>query len=108
MITNLITSCKYKNWYGQCIKKPPWIPIQHLEQMQWLFGSMSKLANTPAVIQKVMTGRPLDPTPFVRLYNAASDLVRDIEVCAQLGSLGQIFAEPFSLYVVPTAAHVAT
>eukprot|EP00957_Ditylum_brightwellii_P189095 14394267-Ditylum_brightwellii.AAC.1 len=51
-----------------------------------------------------MAGRPLDPAPFVQLYNAASDLVRDIDVCAQLGSLGQIFAEPSSLYVTPTAA----
>eukprot|EP00957_Ditylum_brightwellii_P139984 10666809-Ditylum_brightwellii.AAC.1 len=51
-----------------------------------------------------MVERPLDPAPFVHLYDAASDLVRDIEVCAQLGSLGKIFAEPSSLYVAPTAA----
>eukprot|EP00957_Ditylum_brightwellii_P191312 14566666-Ditylum_brightwellii.AAC.1 len=51
-----------------------------------------------------MAGRHLDPATFVHLYNAASDLVRDIKVSAQLGSLGQIFAEPSSLYVVPTAA----
>eukprot|EP00957_Ditylum_brightwellii_P031598 2396011-Ditylum_brightwellii.AAC.1 len=50
-----------------------------------------------------MAGRPLDPAPFVPLYNAASDLVRDIEVCAQLGSLRQIFAESSSLYIAPTA-----
>eukprot|EP00957_Ditylum_brightwellii_P177610 13528618-Ditylum_brightwellii.AAC.1 len=47
---DLITSCNYNNWYGQYIKKAPWIPIQHLEQMQRFFGSMSKVANTPAVI----------------------------------------------------------
>eukprot|EP00957_Ditylum_brightwellii_P000102 7556-Ditylum_brightwellii.AAC.2 len=104
MLVDLITSHNYKNWYGCCVKKAPWIPIQHLEQMQWLFGVMSKLANTPAVIWKAMAGRPLDLAPFVYLYNAASDLIRDIEVCAQLGSLGQIFAEPSSLYVAPTAA----
>eukprot|EP00957_Ditylum_brightwellii_P071324 5421959-Ditylum_brightwellii.AAC.1 len=51
-----------------------------------------------------MVGRPLDPAPFVRLYNIASDLARDIEVCAQLGSLRQIFAEPFSLDTALTAA----
>eukprot|EP00957_Ditylum_brightwellii_P081369 6189276-Ditylum_brightwellii.AAC.1 len=51
-----------------------------------------------------MTGRPLDPVPFVHLYIAASDLVRDIKVCAQLGSLGQIFAEPSSLCIMPAAA----
>eukprot|EP00957_Ditylum_brightwellii_P129666 9891273-Ditylum_brightwellii.AAC.2 len=50
-----------------------------------------------------MTERPLDPAPFVHLYNAASDLIRDIEICTQLGSLGQIFAEPSSLYVAPAA-----
>eukprot|EP00957_Ditylum_brightwellii_P019573 1476093-Ditylum_brightwellii.AAC.1 len=71
--------------------------------MRWLFSGMSKLANTSAVIRKAMTGRPLNPAPFVWLYNAASDLVRDIEVCAQLRSLGQIFAEPSSLYVAPAA-----
>eukprot|EP00957_Ditylum_brightwellii_P056043 4247266-Ditylum_brightwellii.AAC.1 len=64
MLTDLITSCDNKNWYGHCIKKAPWIPIQHLEQMQRLFGDMSKLANTLAVIQKAMAGRPLDPAPF--------------------------------------------
>eukprot|EP00957_Ditylum_brightwellii_P105275 8025180-Ditylum_brightwellii.AAC.1 len=48
MLAELITSCGYKNWYGCCIKKAPWIPIQHLEQIQRLFGGMSKLANTPA------------------------------------------------------------
>eukprot|EP00957_Ditylum_brightwellii_P026952 2037254-Ditylum_brightwellii.AAC.1 len=64
LLTNIITSCNYKNWYGHCIKKAIWVPIQHLEQMQRLFGGMSKLANTPAVIQKTMTGRPLDPAPF--------------------------------------------
>eukprot|EP00957_Ditylum_brightwellii_P002192 168198-Ditylum_brightwellii.AAC.1 len=72
--------------------------------MQRLFAGMSKLANTPALIRKVMAGRPLDPVPFVHLYNTASDLVRDIKVCAQLESLGQMFAKPSSLYVVPTAA----
>eukprot|EP00957_Ditylum_brightwellii_P073171 5562198-Ditylum_brightwellii.AAC.1 len=51
-----------------------------------------------------MTGRPLDPAPFVCLYNTASDLVKDIGVCAQLASLGQNFAEHSSLYIVPTAA----
>eukprot|EP00957_Ditylum_brightwellii_P206619 15349235-Ditylum_brightwellii.AAC.1 len=51
-----------------------------------------------------MAGRPLDPALFVHLYNTASDLVRDIDVCDQLGSLGQIFAENSSLYVAPTAA----
>eukprot|EP00957_Ditylum_brightwellii_P175722 13379882-Ditylum_brightwellii.AAC.1 len=64
MLADLITSCNYKNWYGRCIKKAPWIPIHHLEQMQWLFGGMSKLTNTPAVIQKAMAGKPLDPAPF--------------------------------------------
>eukprot|EP00957_Ditylum_brightwellii_P073860 5611927-Ditylum_brightwellii.AAC.1 len=79
LLADLITSCNYKNWYGRCIKKDPWIPIQHLEQMQWLFSDMSKLANTLAVIQKAIAGTPLDPAPFVCLYNTASDLVRDIE-----------------------------
>eukprot|EP00957_Ditylum_brightwellii_P006787 514995-Ditylum_brightwellii.AAC.1 len=50
MLADLITSCNYKNWYGHCIKKAPWISIQHLEQMQQLVGGMSKLTNTPAVI----------------------------------------------------------
>eukprot|EP00957_Ditylum_brightwellii_P110101 8397172-Ditylum_brightwellii.AAC.1 len=64
MLADLVTSCNYKNWYGCCIKKAPWIPIQHLEQMQWLFGGTSRLVNTTAVIQKAMAGRPLDPAPF--------------------------------------------
>eukprot|EP00957_Ditylum_brightwellii_P134340 10242153-Ditylum_brightwellii.AAC.1 len=50
MLGDLITSCNYKNLYGQYIKNTSWIPIQHLEQIQQLFAGMSKLANTPAVI----------------------------------------------------------
>ena len=65
-------------------------------------SGLSKLANTPALIQQVMAGQPLDPAPFVRISNAASDLIQDIEVCTQLGSLGQIFAAPSVLYVKPT------
>eukprot|EP00957_Ditylum_brightwellii_P028008 2115129-Ditylum_brightwellii.AAC.1 len=48
-----------------------------------------------------MVGQPLDPAPFVHISNAVADLIRDIEVCSQLGSLGQIFAEPSALYVKP-------
>eukprot|EP00957_Ditylum_brightwellii_P079808 6069619-Ditylum_brightwellii.AAC.1 len=72
--------------------------------MQQLFSGTSKLANNPAVIPKAMAGRPLHPAPFVCLYNAASDLVKNIKACAQLGSLGQIFAKLSSLYAGPTAA----
>eukprot|EP00957_Ditylum_brightwellii_P043159 3270788-Ditylum_brightwellii.AAC.1 len=49
-----------------------------------------------------MAGQPLDPTPFVHISNAASDLISDIEICTQLGSLGQIFAAPSVLYIKPT------
>eukprot|EP00957_Ditylum_brightwellii_P147549 11236518-Ditylum_brightwellii.AAC.3 len=104
MLVDLIISQDYKNWYDWCIKKAPWVPIQHLEQIQQMFAGMSKFANTPALIRKVMAERLLDPAPFVHLYNAASDLARDIEVCTQLGSLGQIFAKPSSLYVTPAVA----
>eukprot|EP00957_Ditylum_brightwellii_P118806 9061604-Ditylum_brightwellii.AAC.1 len=48
-----------------------------------------------------MAGQPLDPTPFVRISNAASDLICNIEVCTQLGSLGQIIAAPSVLYIKP-------
>eukprot|EP00957_Ditylum_brightwellii_P010471 793096-Ditylum_brightwellii.AAC.2 len=50
MLKDLITSQDYKHWYGRSIKKAPWIPLQHLEQMQWLLPSTSKLANTPTLI----------------------------------------------------------
>eukprot|EP00957_Ditylum_brightwellii_P206132 15346965-Ditylum_brightwellii.AAC.1 len=101
MIANLITSHNYTNWYGMSAKKAYWIPLQHLVQMQHLLARMSMLANMPAMIQKVMTGKSLDPAPFLCLCNAASDFIRDIEVCTQLDSLDQIFAEPSSLYVAP-------
>eukprot|EP00957_Ditylum_brightwellii_P048901 3710240-Ditylum_brightwellii.AAC.1 len=65
-------------------------------------SGLSKLANTPALIQQVMTGQPLDPATFVRISNAASDLICDIEICTQLGSLDQIYAAPSVLYVKPT------
>eukprot|EP00957_Ditylum_brightwellii_P024781 1872383-Ditylum_brightwellii.AAC.2 len=49
-----------------------------------------------------MAGKPLDPAPFVHISSAASDLVCNIEICTQLGSLGQIFAAPSVLYIEPT------
>eukprot|EP00957_Ditylum_brightwellii_P094969 7232247-Ditylum_brightwellii.AAC.1 len=61
-------------------------------------SGLSKLANTPALIHQVLAGRPLDLAPFVRIANAEADLIQDIEICTQLGSLGQIFAEPSVLY----------
>eukprot|EP00957_Ditylum_brightwellii_P189047 14391363-Ditylum_brightwellii.AAC.1 len=64
-------------------------------------SGLSKLANTPALIRQVMTGQSLDPAPFVRISNAASDLICVIESCTQLGSLGQIFAAPSVLYIKP-------
>eukprot|EP00957_Ditylum_brightwellii_P087006 6622932-Ditylum_brightwellii.AAC.1 len=49
-----------------------------------------------------MAGQPLDAAPFVRISNAASDLIHDIGICTQLGSLGQMFAAPSVLYIKPT------
>eukprot|EP00957_Ditylum_brightwellii_P148567 11312397-Ditylum_brightwellii.AAC.1 len=65
-------------------------------------SGLSKLANTPALIRQVMAGQPLDPAPFVHISNAASDLIHIIEICTQLGSLGQISAAPSVLYIKPT------
>eukprot|EP00957_Ditylum_brightwellii_P125353 9554110-Ditylum_brightwellii.AAC.1 len=55
-----------------------------------------------------MAGQPLDPAPFVHISNAAADLICDIEICTQLGSLDQIFAEPSALYVKPTPKPIPT
>eukprot|EP00957_Ditylum_brightwellii_P134377 10244558-Ditylum_brightwellii.AAC.1 len=55
-----------------------------------------------------MAGQPLDPAPFVRISTAASDLIQDIEVCTQLGSLSQIFAAPSVLYVTPAPKPMPT
>jgi hypothetical protein len=55
-----------------------------------------------------MAGQPLDPAPFVRISNAASDLIHDIEICTHMGSLGQIFAPPSVLYVKPTPKPMPT
>eukprot|EP00957_Ditylum_brightwellii_P132083 10070502-Ditylum_brightwellii.AAC.1 len=65
-------------------------------------SGLSKLSNTPALIRQVLAGRLLDPAPFVQISNAAADLICDIEICTQLGSLDQIFAEPSVLYKKPT------
>eukprot|EP00957_Ditylum_brightwellii_P172849 13158696-Ditylum_brightwellii.AAC.1 len=64
-------------------------------------SGLSKLANTPALIRQVMVGQSLDPAPFVCIFNAASDLIRNIEIRTQLGSLGQIFAASSVLYIKP-------
>eukprot|EP00957_Ditylum_brightwellii_P210900 15365535-Ditylum_brightwellii.AAC.1 len=78
---------------------PP--PHQHVNVLQSLMLGMSKLASTPASICQVIAGKPLGPTPFLCIFNAVAELVRNIEICMQLRSLGQIFTEPTSLYVKP-------
>ena len=107
-LANLIAEQDYKNWYGCSIQKAPWIPLQHIDQLQRIMSGLSKLANTPALIRQVMAGQPLDPAPFVRISNAASDLICNIEICTQLGSLGQIFATPSVLYIKPTPKPMPT
>ena len=101
-LADLIAEKDYKNWYGRSIWNAPWIQLQHIDQLQGIMSGLSKLANTPALIRQVMVGQPLDPAPFMRIPNAASDLIQDIEICTQLGSLGQIFAAPSVLYIKPT------
>eukprot|EP00957_Ditylum_brightwellii_P146086 11123511-Ditylum_brightwellii.AAC.1 len=71
-------------------------------------SGLSKLANTPALIQQVMVGQPLDPAPFMRISNVASGLICNIESCTQLGSLGQIFAAPSVLYIKPAPKPMPT
>eukprot|EP00957_Ditylum_brightwellii_P171236 13035280-Ditylum_brightwellii.AAC.1 len=60
MLADLITSCDYKNWYDAAA-------VWWHEQAFQSFDSYSNDRET------------LGPCPFVCLYNAASDLVRDIE-----------------------------
>eukprot|EP00957_Ditylum_brightwellii_P175102 13332168-Ditylum_brightwellii.AAC.1 len=55
-----------------------------------------------------MTWKLLDPTPFLCISNEEAELIRDIKICTQLGSLGQIFAEPTSLYIKPVPAPPTT
>eukprot|EP00957_Ditylum_brightwellii_P013964 1053698-Ditylum_brightwellii.AAC.1 len=100
-LADLIAEKDYKNWYGRSIQNAPWIPLQHIDQLQQIMSGLSKLANTPALIRQVMAGQPLDPAPFVCIFNAASDLIHDIEICTQLGRLGQILAAPSVLYIKP-------
>eukprot|EP00957_Ditylum_brightwellii_P092866 7069377-Ditylum_brightwellii.AAC.2 len=86
-LANLMTDKEYKTWYGCSFCKVPRILLQHIDQLQWIMSGLSKLANTPAVIHQVLAGRPLDPAPFVHISNTAANLIQDIEICTQLGSL---------------------
>eukprot|EP00957_Ditylum_brightwellii_P046735 3546590-Ditylum_brightwellii.AAC.1 len=83
-LADLIAEKDYKYWYGRSIQNVPWIPLQHIGQLQWILSGLSKLASTPVLIRQVMTGKPLDPAPFVRISNAASDLICNIEIYTQL------------------------
>eukprot|EP00957_Ditylum_brightwellii_P129152 9851194-Ditylum_brightwellii.AAC.1 len=78
-LADFIAEKDYKNWYGHSIQKAPWIPLQHIDQLQRIMLGLSKLANTPALIRQVTAGQPLDPALFVRISNAASDLIWNIE-----------------------------
>eukprot|EP00957_Ditylum_brightwellii_P060418 4587391-Ditylum_brightwellii.AAC.1 len=33
-LANLIVEKDYKNWYGHSVQKAPWIPLQHIDQLQ--------------------------------------------------------------------------
>eukprot|EP00957_Ditylum_brightwellii_P015693 1183504-Ditylum_brightwellii.AAC.2 len=90
-LANLIANKEYKIWYGCSVHK-------HVDQLQQIMSGIRKLASTPALIRQVLAGRSLDSAPFLPISNAAADLVQDIEICTQLGSLGQIFADPSVLY----------
>eukprot|EP00957_Ditylum_brightwellii_P178407 13589521-Ditylum_brightwellii.AAC.1 len=100
-LANLITVKEYKTWHGCSFHKAPWILPQHIDQLQRIMSRRSKSANTPALICQVLAGRPLDPALFVCIPNATTDLIQGIEICIQLSSLGEIFAEPSVLYVKP-------
>eukprot|EP00957_Ditylum_brightwellii_P084985 6462445-Ditylum_brightwellii.AAC.1 len=83
-LANLIADKEYKAWYDPSVCKAPWIPLQHVDQLHQIMSGLSKLSNTPTLICQLLTGRPLDPSPFVRISNAAVDLICDIEICTQL------------------------
>eukprot|EP00957_Ditylum_brightwellii_P193043 14698761-Ditylum_brightwellii.AAC.1 len=55
-----------------------------------------------------MVGQPMDPAPFVHISNAAAELNYDIEICTQLGSMGQIFVEASAFYVKPALKLIPT
>eukprot|EP00957_Ditylum_brightwellii_P029607 2236983-Ditylum_brightwellii.AAC.1 len=49
-LADLIAEKDYKNWYGHSIQNAPWIPLQHIDQLQQVMSGLSKLANTPVLI----------------------------------------------------------
>eukprot|EP00957_Ditylum_brightwellii_P041377 3133384-Ditylum_brightwellii.AAC.1 len=51
-LTDLIAEKDYKNWYGCSIQNTPWIPLQHIDQLQRIMPGLSKLANILALIQQ--------------------------------------------------------
>eukprot|EP00957_Ditylum_brightwellii_P127272 9704392-Ditylum_brightwellii.AAC.1 len=51
-LADLIAEKDYKNWYGYSIQNASWIPLQHIDQLQRIMSGLSKLANTPALIQQ--------------------------------------------------------
>eukprot|EP00957_Ditylum_brightwellii_P211239 15365939-Ditylum_brightwellii.AAC.2 len=73
-------------------------------------SGLRKLENTLALIHQFLAGRPLDPAPFACISNVTADLICDIKICNQLGSLGQIFAEPSVLCkkLTPKPDHMPT
>eukprot|EP00957_Ditylum_brightwellii_P200848 15309719-Ditylum_brightwellii.AAC.1 len=72
---DLIAEKDYKSWYNKAIKTTPWIPLQHLDQLQHPMLALAKLATTPSLIRTVLDGKDLDPKPFIRIQNAAAELI---------------------------------
>eukprot|EP00957_Ditylum_brightwellii_P206911 15350534-Ditylum_brightwellii.AAC.1 len=37
-LADLIAEKDYKNWYSCSIRNAPWIPLQHIDQLQWIMS----------------------------------------------------------------------
>eukprot|EP00957_Ditylum_brightwellii_P086091 6550459-Ditylum_brightwellii.AAC.1 len=62
----------------------------------------------PCLDQTSYGGPTSGPFPFCEHFQCSIRLICDIEICAQLGSLGQIFAAPSVLYIKPAPKSMPT
>eukprot|EP00957_Ditylum_brightwellii_P160879 12249135-Ditylum_brightwellii.AAC.1 len=54
-------------------------------------SAMAKLSTNHPMLKQVMNGKDISPDMLRTINDAASDMIRDINCCCEMETLGQIF-----------------
>eukprot|EP00957_Ditylum_brightwellii_P032741 2481758-Ditylum_brightwellii.AAC.1 len=74
------------------------IPQMRLEQMQKIMSAMAKLFTNHLMLKQVMNGKDISSDVLRTINNTVSDMIRDINCCCKMETLGQVFFQPQPSY----------